>query len=75
MNAGEIVSSVIGAIACGLLTWIARRLARIGIEFHRFMAEHVWLIATTLWNRDKVIRIMDQLGMPVNDVPPDQPGR
>ena len=71
MNAGEIISSVIGAIAVGLLTFIARAIKNIGGDFRRFMQEHMWLLATTLWTRDKVVRIMTELNLPMDQPPPN----
>lgn len=70
MNAGEILSSVISGVSVLLLAAIARGMLGMRREFHRFMAEHSWLLATTLWNRDKVIKIMNHLGMPVDGEPP-----
>ena len=70
MNAGEIISSVISGVAVLLLGAIARGLVGMRKDFRRFMAEHVWLITTTLWTRDKVVRIMSGLGMPAEQPPP-----
>lgn len=76
MNTGEILSSVISGLVVLLLAAIARGMLGVRNDFRRFMAEHAWLLATTLWNRDKVIRIMKQLGMPVDGEPPSNlPGR
>lgn len=71
MNAGEIVSSIISGVAVLLLAGIARTIRHVTKDFKRFMAEHMWLIATTMWTRDKVIRIMSDLGMPLDNPPPD----
>lgn len=71
MNPGEIISSVISGVAVLLLAGIARGLLGVRADFRRFMAEHVWLIATTLWTRDKVVRIMHDLGMPADQPPPN----
>lgn len=71
MNAGEVVSSIISGVAVLLLGAIARGLIGVRKDFRRFMAEHMWLIATTLWTRDKVLRIMRDLGMPADLPPPD----
>ncbi len=70
MNAGEIISSVISGVAVLLLGAIARGLVGMRKDFRRFMAEHVWLITTTLWTRDKVMHIMRDLGMPAEQPPP-----
>lgn len=67
----EILSSVIGAIAVFLLGVIARSVHSATREFRRFMQEHLWLLATSLWTRDKVILIMKQLSMPIDNPPPD----
>jgi hypothetical protein len=71
MNSGQIVSSVISGAAVLLLAGITRGLLGTRRDFRRFMAEHTWLLATTLWTRDKVIQIMEQMNMPLDDgVPP-----
>lgn len=70
---GQIISSVISGVAVLILAWIARGLLGLRNDFHRFMGEHVWLIATTLWTRDKVQRIMTELGLDSGDPPPDGP--
>lgn len=77
MSTGEIISSIISGLAVLILSAIFRMLWKVGkriIEltkhFDRFMAEHVWLISTTLWTRDKVIRIMDRMDMPMDTPPP-----
>ena len=71
MNTGQIVSSVIGAVAVALLAAIGRGLVGIRKDVRRFMQEHLWLLATTLWTRDKVVLIMKRLDMPVQDPPPN----
>ena len=78
MRAAEVISSVISGVAVLLLAGIARGLVGVRNDFRRFMAEHVWLITTTLWTRDKVLRIMQELGLPVDrpppgDLPPNPP--
>lgn len=70
MNPGEIISSVISGLAVLLLAGIARGLLGVRADFRRFMAEHVWLISTTLWTRDKVVRIMQELKLPMDQPPP-----
>jgi hypothetical protein len=75
MNTAEIVSSLISGVIVLILAWIARRVAKIGGDFHKFMAEHIWLISTSLWTRDKVVKIMASLNMPMDNPPPsDLPG-
>lgn len=69
MSAPEIISSIISGVSVVILAGIARGLLGIRAEFRRFMAEHLWLLATTTWTRDRVLRMMAELGMPV-DVPP-----
>lgn len=71
MNAGEVISSIISGSAVLLLAGITRGLMGVRKDFHKFMAEHVWLIATTLWTRDKITVIMRDLGMPLGNPPPD----
>lgn len=71
MNSGEIVSSIISGISVLILAGIGKAVLGLRGDFHRFMAEHVWLISTSLWTRDKVLRIMDNLGMPVDQPPPN----
>ena len=71
VSAGEIISSLISGVLVLLVAWIARRLSKIGGDFHRFMAEHLWLLSTTLWTRDKVVKIMARLDMPMDNPPPN----
>ena len=72
----EVVANIIGGVAVALLTTIATILFRTFRLFRRFMAEHIWLITTTLWTRDKVIRVMHHMNLPIEDVPPaDLPRR
>jgi hypothetical protein len=71
VNTDEIVSSVLSGIVVLILASIARTVASFHHEFRRFMAEHVWLLATTLWTRDKVTKIMKRLDMPMDDPPPN----
>ena len=66
----QLVNSVIGGVAVVLLAAIGRGLLGMRKDFRRFMYEHTWLLATTLWTRDKVIHIMQEMGMPVLDPPP-----
>ena len=66
----SVIANIIGGVAVVLLGGIVSILWRGYRRFNRFMAEHVWLITTTLWNRDKVLNIMDHLNMPVRDEPP-----
>ena len=76
MRAADIVSSVIGSIAVVLLGAIGRAMIGMRRDFRRFMQEHLWLLATTLWNRDNVRKIMTHLGMPIDNEPPaDLPTR
>lgn len=70
MNGAELLNTIIGGVAVILLAAIARSVAKVTGEFRRFMAEHVWLIATSLWTRDKVVHIMDKLNMPMEQPPP-----
>ena len=71
MSTGQIISNSIGGVAVLLLAAIGHGLLGIRRDFRRFMAEHTWLLATTLWTRDKVVKIMEHLGMPIGDDPPD----
>lgn len=68
---GQVVNTVIGGTAVVLLAAIGKGLLGMRKDFRRFMAEHTWLIATTLWTRDKVQQIMTKLDMPMIDNPPD----
>lgn len=70
MRSGEILSSVLSGVAVLLLASIARGFLGIRKDFRRFMTEHAWLIATTLWTRDKVLRIMESLDLPLDGEPP-----
>jgi len=67
---GEILSNVLGAVAVGLLGFICHVILRAYRKFDQFMAEHMWLLATTLWTRDKVMEIMGMLGIEVQIPPP-----
>jgi hypothetical protein len=76
MNTGETISAVISSAAVLLMTAIARALIGIRHDLSRYMAEHMWLLATTLWTRDKVQRIMRSMDMAIEDPPPaDLPPR
>lgn len=68
MNAGEIISSVISGVAVLLLGGIARAVTGARGDLRRFMLEHTWLLATTVWTRDRVIVIMR--GMDLDPGPP-----
>jgi len=70
VNPAEIVSSIISGLTVLLLAGITRGLIGVRKDFRRFMAEHTWLLATTLWTRDKVLQIMDRMDMPVDGTPP-----
>lgn len=70
MNTGQIVSSIIGGVAVLLLGAIGRMMLGVRNDFRRFMQEHLWLLATTMWTRDKVIQIMNRLDMPLGNPPP-----
>lgn len=80
---GEILSTLVGAVAVALLAAIARQvrrgfreIRRVSRNFDRFMLEHTWLLATSLWTRDKVLVVMRQLDIPVEQPPPaDLPPR
>ena len=65
-----IVNSIIGGVAVVLLAAIGKGLLGMRKDFRRFMYEHAWLLATTLWTRDKVIHIMQEMGMPILEPPP-----
>jgi hypothetical protein len=71
VNPGEVLSAIISGVAVLLLAWIARSVHEFSRDLRRFMAEHAWLIATTLWTRDKVLKIMETMGMPLDGDPPD----
>jgi hypothetical protein len=71
MDAGQIISSVIGGVAVLFLGAIGRMILGIRTDFRRFMAEHLWLLATTMWTRDKVIIIMKAMNIEINDPPPN----
>lgn len=67
----QILSSVLSAIAVTVLLAIGRYIRLLSKNFDRFMGEHLWLLASTMWNRDKVLRIMNELGMGLDDPPPE----
>lgn len=66
----QVISSVLGGVAVLLLGAIGRLILAMRKDFHKFMAEHLWLLATTMWNKDKIILIMKKLDMPIEDLPP-----
>ncbi len=70
MRPTELVSNIIGAVAVGLLGFICHVLIRAYKKFDQFMTEHVWLLATTLWTRDKVVEVMSTLGIEIGNPPP-----
>jgi hypothetical protein len=72
VSVAEIVNSVVSGIAVLLLASIARAMVGVRKDFRRFMAEHAWLLATSLWTRDKVLKVMQHLGMPVDEPPPNE---
>lgn len=67
----QIIQSIIGGVAVLLLAGIGRMFMGVRSDLRRFMQEHTWLLATTLWTRDKVTQIMVKLDMPMTDDPPD----
>lgn len=67
----QILSNIIGGVAVILLGLIGRGLLGLRNDVRRFMREHLWLLATTLWTRDKVMQIMTKLDLPVTDPPPE----
>lgn len=71
MKASDIITSIISGTAVLLLAGIAKAMLGVRNDFRKFMGEHMWLIATTMWTRDKVINIMRDLGMPLGNPPPD----
>lgn len=68
----QIVQSIIGGTAVLLLAGIGKMLLGVRKDVRRFMQEHTWLLATSLWTRDKVMQIMVKLEMPITDDPPDK---
>lgn len=72
----QIFGNIIGGIAVVLLTAIAGMCYRVFRKINRFMLEHVWLLTTTLWTRDKVILMMHHMNISIDDIPPaNLPGR
>jgi hypothetical protein len=71
VNAGEIVSAVISSLSVLLLTAITRAMIGFRNDLRRFMTEHMWLISTTLWTRDKVMHIMSVMDLESDRPPPD----
>lgn len=65
-----LLPNILGGVAVLLLAFIGKALIGVRRDFHKFMAEHTWLLATTLWTRDKVMVIMARLDMPMTDSPP-----
>lgn len=59
-----------------LLTAIARAMIGFRNDMRRFMTEHTWLLVTSLWTRDKVIKIMKVMDLESDQPPPgDLPPR
>ena len=76
MNTGEIVSSVISSVAVVMLAGITRALSGARADLRRFMLEHTWLLATTVWSRDMVVQIMRSMELePPSPPPADLPAR
>ena len=72
----QVLDSILSGATVLLLAVIGRAMLGMRRDFRRFMVEHSWLLATTLWNRDKVRKIMAHLEMPLDDAPPeDLPAR
>ena len=67
----QTVSAVISGVSVIVLAAIGRGLLGMRRDVRQFMAEHMWLLATTLWTRDNVRQIMQALGMPETTPPPD----
>ena len=67
----QMLDSILSGATVLLLAFIGRGMLGMRRDFRRFMAEHAWLLATTLWNRDKVLKIMARLEMPIENSPPD----
>lgn len=74
MNGAQLLNTIIGGVAVLLLAGIGRAMLGIRNDFRRFMAEHMWLITTTLWTRDKVLVIMRKLDLPIEQPPPSDLG-
>lgn len=72
MNVAVTFDAIVSGVTVIFLAWIGRGVMGMRRDFRRFMTEHSWLLATTLWTRDKVLRIMAQLDMPTEDPPPNE---
>lgn len=70
MMTAQILDAVLSAITVVFLGAIGRGVLGLRKDAKRFMTEHMWLLATTLWTRDKVLVIMDQLGLEPDNPPP-----
>lgn len=66
----QILDAILSAITVVLLGAIGRGMLGVRKDFRQFMTEHMWLLATSMWTRDKVLVIMSQLGMEVDNPPP-----
>lgn len=66
----NIISDIISGTSVAMLAVIGRGLLGVRKDFRQFMAEHTWLLATTMWNKDKVLQIMAKMDMPMQDEPP-----
>lgn len=67
----SVISGILSGLSVIILAAIGRSVIRLDRSFRRFMAEHLWLLATSLWTRDKVILIMERLNMPIDHPPPN----
>jgi hypothetical protein len=68
----NVLPNIIGGLAVLLLAFIGKGMLGMRRDFRQFMAEHAWLLATSLWTRDKIMQLMAKLDMPMTEDPPDR---
>jgi hypothetical protein len=60
---GQVISSVLSAVAVVILAMIGSTLRRMSNDIRRFMREHLWLLAMADWTKTSVQAIMHHLNI------------
>ena len=71
---GQVISSVLSAIAVLVLTAIARLISGMRRDMRVFMQEHLYLLAIADWSRTTIATMTDHMGIHVTS-PPELPKR
>lgn len=74
MITAAVLSAIFTAVASILLAAVVKVLSNMRGDVQRFMAEHLWLLASAQWTQKTVGELMEQLGMHA-DPPPEWPGK